>query len=246
MSIDSETDLRGMREVSRVAAIARDALAAAAQPGTTPRDLDELCGEIYRHHGAHSAPRHFYSAPVNAFISVNDVIVHGLPTGRRLKDGDLVKIDVTPMLAGYVSDTATTVVIGVGSRVAKQLALCAQEAFFSSLQFVRPGNRVREIGRAIESCVRSQGFQVVRGLTGHGVGRQIHEEPTIPNYDERRQSDRIRMDSVLAIEPMISAGSGEVVERSDGWTICTVDRSVTAHYEHTIVVRDGEPLILTA
>lgn len=246
MSIDSEADLRGMKEASKVAVKARDTLAAAAEAGVTPRDLDELCGEIYRQYGAQSAPRYFYSAPVNAFISVNDVIVHGLPTTRKFRPGDVVKIDVTPILAGYVSDTATTVVIGNGSGIATELAVCARKAFFQALEAVRPGNRVREIGRMVETYVTAQGFQVIKGLTGHGVGHHIHEEPAIPNYEERRQTDRIKLNSVLAIEPMISAGSGEVVERSDGWTIGTVDRSITAHYEHTILVRNGEPLILTA
>ena len=183
---------------------------------------------------------------MNAFISVNDVIVHGLPTTRKFRPGDVVKIDVTPILAGYVSDTATTVVVGSANGLGADLALCAREAFFNALRAVRPGNRVREIGRMIETYVNARGFEVIKGLTGHGVGHHIHEEPAIPNYEERRQTDRIRLNSVLAIEPMIAAGSGEVVERSDGWTIATVDRSITAHYEHTIVVRNGEPLILTA
>lgn len=246
MSIDSEIDLWGMMQVSQVAVKARDTLAAATVVGATPRDLDQLCGEIYREFGAESAPRVFYSAPVNAFISVNDVIVHGLPTTRKFRQGDVVKIDVTPMLNGYVSDTATTVVLGPQSKTGADLSNCAKMAFFAALQAVRPGNRVSEIGKRIEGFVRAQGFSVIKGLTGHGVGRHIHEEPTIPNYEERRQTDRIGLNTVLAIEPMISAGSGEVEQRPDGWTIGTMDLSLTAHYEHTILVRNDEPMILTA
>jgi methionyl aminopeptidase len=246
MSIDSEADLKGMKDVSRVAAIAREALVSAAVVGMTPRELDELCGRIFREYGAESAPRLVYGAPVNAFISVNDVIVHGLPTERPFKPGDVVKIDVTPILAGYVSDTATTKVLEPGESVAVHLADCAREAFYSALAAVRPGNRVREIGRRIDGYVRSNGFSVVRSLSGHGVGRSIHEKPSIPNYEEKKQKDRILLHAVLAIEPMIASGSGEVLMRRDGWTIATTDRSLTAHYEHTVLVQDGEPLILTA
>lgn len=246
MSIDSEADLKGMKEASHVAAVARDTLAAATVIGATPRDLDEMCGRIYREHGAESAPRVFYGAPVNAFVSVNDVIVHGLPTARKFRPGDIVKIDVTPVLRGYVSDTATTIVLDPQAALTAQLAECARKAFYAALAAVRPGNRVREIGREVDRYVRANGFSVIRSLSGHGVGRHIHEEPTILNYEEKRQKDRIRLHSVLAIEPMIACGSGEVLTRRDGWTIATKDRSLTAHYEHTVLVQDGEPLILTA
>lgn len=246
MSINSHRQLERMESAAAVARIARDTLPTAVVVGTSPYDLDELCGSIFHMYGAVSAPRYFYGAPVNAFISVNDVIVHGIPTRRPFREGDIVKIDITPLLDGYVAHTAKTILVEPASKSARQLVDCVEEAFSAVLPIIRAGNRVRDLGKRIESSVTSRGYFIIRGLSGHGVGKAIHEEPSVPNYFDKNITSRLKPGLVLAIEPMISAGSGRIVEEPDGWTIRSADRSLTSHFEYTVVVVDGPPLVLTA
>ena len=179
-------------------------------------------------------------------ISVNDEIVHGVPGPRRLQRGDLVKLDVTVEKGGYVADAARTVVVEEGTDVAHRLAACAAAALDAALRVARAGVRVNEIGRAVHGEVRRHGFAVVHGLSGHGVGRTIHEWPTVPNHYDRSQTDVLTEGLVLTIEPMISAGSPEPLQDPDGWTIRTRDGSLAAHYEHTLVITCGAPVVLTA
>jgi len=179
-------------------------------------------------------------------ISVNDEIVHGVPGARRLASGDLVKLDVTLEKNGYVADAARTVIVDRGSEVATRLARCAADAFEAALRVATAGARVNQIGRAVEREVRRQGFTVVQGLAGHGVGRTIHEWPNVPNHYVPWQQDVLTDGLVLTIEPMVSAGSPHPVQDADGWTIRTEDGSLSAHHEHTIVITRGAPIILTA
>src|SRR5262245_61857200 len=195
-------------------------------------------------HGARSAPALVYQFPRTVLISVNDEIVHGIPGPRRLARGDLVKLDVTVEKDGYVADAARTVVVGTGTATAHHLARCVETAFQAGMKIARAGVRVNEIGRAVEREVRQRGFAVVRGLAGHGVGRTIHEWPSVPNYFDARQKDVLTEGLVLTIEPMISAGSPDPVQDVDGWTIRTRDGSLAAHHEHTIVITSGEPVVL--
>jgi methionyl aminopeptidase len=208
MSIESQSDWKGLKAAAHVARITLDALAKQVRPGVTTGKLDEAAAQIFAAHGGRSAPAFTYGFPRTVLISVNDEIVHGIPGARRIATGDIVTIDVTV------------------------------EA--------RAGVRVNEIGRAVEREVRRRGFSVIKGLSGHGVGRTIHEEPTVPNYYDPFQTDVLTEGLVLTIEPMISAGSTQVVEDDDGWTLRTRDGSLSAHYEHTLVITRGEPIVLTA
>ena len=245
MSITSDADWRGLREVGRVVRLTLDALVEATVPGTTTEELDEIARRIFEAQGARSAPAFTYGFPKTVLISVNDEIVHGIPGERRLRGGDVVKLDVTAEKDGYIADAARTVVLSGATDQAHRLAACAEAAFAAALGVVFPGRRVNEIGRAVEATVTRAGFSVVRALDGHGVGRAIHESPSVPNYFNRRQKDVLSEGLVITIEPLITAGDGEVYQDSDGWTIRTNDGSLTAHHEHTLVVTSDGPVVLT-
>jgi methionyl aminopeptidase len=246
MSIESDADWIGLRRVSEVVRLALDALTAAVRPGITTGALDRIAADLFRAHGATSAPADVYGFPGSVLISVNDEVVHGVPGPRLLKEGDLVTLDVTTALDGYVADAARTVVIGNGDPVSVALAACAERAFEAALPAARAGNKVSAIGREVERAVKKAGFTVIHDLQGHGVGRTIHESPAVPNYFDPRQQDILTEGLVLTIEPLICSGSGRVRIGPDGWTVRTRDRSRAAHHEHTIVITRGEPVVLTA
>ena len=184
--------------------------------------------------------------PNVVLISLNDEVVHGVPGDRVIRRGDMVKIDVTAEVDGYVADAADTVIVGSSNRRRKALAACARSAFWKAMDVCRAGLPINGIGAVIEAEVMRRGFSVIRSLSGHGVGRSIHEWPSVPNYRDPYQRGKLGAGLVLAVEPIICAGSGVVEEDEDGWTVKTADRSPAAHFEHTIVVTAGEPLILTA
>jgi methionyl aminopeptidase len=246
VSIQSSGDLKGLRRAGRIVALTLDAVEKLVRPGVTTADLDAVAARLFRAHGARSAPAMVYKFPGTILLSVNDEIVHGVPGARRIAAGDLVKIDVTVEKDGYVADAARSLVVGEGSDTAQRLVACAAAAFDAALGVARPGTLVNEIGRAVETEVRRRGFAVVRGLAGHGVGRTIHEEPSVPNEYNPRQRDVLTEGLVLTIEPMVSAGSSRPVEGGNGWTMRTADGSLAAHYEHTLVITRGHPLVLTA
>jgi methionyl aminopeptidase len=236
VSIQNERDLQGIRRAGRVVAAALAAMRAAVRPGATTADLDEVGARVLARSGARSAPRMVYGFPGITLISVNDEIVHGIPGDRRLRPGDVVKLDVTADLDGYVADAAETVVVPPAAPVAARLDACAREAFRRGARAARPGRQVREIGAAVERHVRSCGFHVVRELTGHGVGRTIHEEPPVPNYDDPFARQRLTEGLVITIEPLIAASRARAVTAADGWTIRTHNAALAAHYEHTLIV----------
>jgi methionyl aminopeptidase len=245
MSIESESDWTGLREVGRITRLTLDALEAHVRTGVTTGELDEIAAALVAQYGARSAPALVYNFPRTVLISVNDEIVHGVPGARRLASGDLVKLDVTLEKNGYVADAARTVIVDRGSEVATRLTRCAADAFEAALRVATAGARVNQIGRAVEREVRRQGFSVVQGLAGHGVGRTIHEWPDVPNHYVPWQQDMLTEGLVLTIEPMISAGSPHPVQDGDGWTIRTRDGSLSAHHEHTIVITRDAPVVLT-
>lgn len=246
MSIEFPEDLAGMREAGRITAETLDVLERHVKVGVTTAELDGVAAAVFAKHGARSAPALVYGFPGTVLISLNDEIVHGVPGVRRIAKGDLVKLDVTVEKDGFIADAARTVIAGRGSDTARRLASCAAAAFRAAASVARAGTRVNEIGRAVEREVKRQGFTVVHGLSGHGVGRTIHEEPVVPNEYDPLQKDVLTEGLVLTIEPMISAGSAHSVTDEDGWTIRTRDGSLSAHYEHTLVITKGEPTILTA
>ena len=235
-----------MRAAGEVVRLTLEALERAAQPDITTGALDRLAAEIFARHGARSAPALVYGFPGTVLISVNDEVVHGIPGSRRLRRGDVVKLDVTVEKDGYMADAARTVVLPGASAQAYRLRDCARDAFLKGLDAARPGRLVREVSRAIERAVRRHGFTVVPDLSGHGIGRTIHEPPTIPNFYDAAQKDVLTEGLVVAIEPIICDGSGRVVTGRDGWTIRTRDGSAAAHYENTVVISSDGPTLLTA
>lgn len=247
MTINTDRELEGMRRAGQVVARTLRVLKAAIRPGVTPAELDDLAGRVFEQHGARSAPRMTYQAPVNVFISVNDDIVHGLPTRRALAAGDVVSIDVTPYVDGYIADAAVTVAVPPASPVAMRLIDCAEAAFRAGMTAASAGRPVHDIGRAIEKEVGRRGFTVLRELFGHGVGRAIHEAPDVPNYFRSVDRQELHEGLVIAVEPMISTGrSSRVRTLRDGWTLSTTDGGIAAHFEHTVMITKDRPLILTA
>ena len=246
MSIESSADLEGLREAGRITTATLDAMAAALAEGITTAELDAIAARVLHEHQARSAPAIVYGFPGTVLISVNDEIVHGIPGRRRLRRGDLVSLDVTVEKDGFVADAARSFVIGEGHSSARRLIAAAESALRSGLDAARAGRCVNEIGRAVEREVRRQGFAVVHGLCGHGIGRTIHEPPEVPNVFDRFQRDRLTEGLVITIEPMVAAGTSVPVQDRDGWTLRTRDGSLAAHCEHTIVIQQGTPLVLAA
>ncbi len=246
MSIRSQAEFEKLRVIGRIVRQALDKTAAAVRPGITTAELNEIGAQVLAQHGADSAPPKVYGFPGALCISVNEEAIHGIPGERVIQSGDLVKLDLVAEKDGFYADAAVTVRAGEVSTIADALARCAENAFYKALGPARAGNRVHEIGRVVERETRGRGFRVIRDLCGHGVGRTIHEPPSVPNYHEPRLRARLTEGLVITIEPIISAGSGQGVLQPDRWTICTADGSLSAHYEHTIVITKREPILLTA
>jgi methionyl aminopeptidase len=244
MSIESPEDLMGMERAGLVTRAVLNVMKAAVRPGVSTRELDDVGAAVMRSFGARSAPKMVYAFPGENCISVNEEIVHGVPGNRRLVNGDLVKLDVTVEVGGYMADACETVGVGSIKQESKRLIDCASRAFQSGLSVVRPGVRAFEIGKAIYKTVSAAGYSVVRDLSGHGIGRTIHEKPTIPNEFDPRCSDILTEGLIFTIEPLIAIGTARTVTMKDGWTVRTRDRSLAAHYEHTVLVtRDGARLL---
>jgi methionyl aminopeptidase len=246
MCVETQADLDGLLGSGRVVREALDAMSAAVRPGISTAELNAIGASVLARRGARSAPMLVYRFPRETCISVNDEIVHGIPGDRVLVDGDLVKLDVTVEKDGFMTDAAVTVPVGRASGSSLALAACARSAFARAMDATRAGERLNAIGRAVSREARRHGFAVVRDLDGHGIGRTIHEEPRVPNVYVPSASKRLARGLVIAVEPMVTSGSGRVVEDRDGWTIRTADGAFAAHYEQTIVVMDGAPLLVTA
>jgi len=246
MTIESDRDLAGLRKAGRVVAFALAEMKANLQPGMTTTELDMVGAEVFERYGARSAPNIVYGFPGVNLISLNDEAVHGVPGHRTIEPGDLVKIDVTAELDGYVADAAVTVALPPSPLIHERLRDCAETALGRAVAVAHAGRPLNKIGRIVETTVRQQGFTVLPEFSGHGVGRTIHESPTIPNYYDPRFKMPLREGLVVTIEPIISAGSSRAIAAEDGWTMKTIDGSPTAHCEHTIVITRGSPLVLTA
>jgi methionyl aminopeptidase len=245
MSITTQEELEKLQAVGRIVAGALDAMARDVRPGVTTAELDSIGGRYFEKHGARSSPQMVYGFPGVNCISVNDEVVHGIPRERALQPGDLVKLDVTACKEGFHADAAISVTVPPAPELSSRLVKCAEQAFRAGLSAAREGNRTRDIGSLVEKEVHRHGFQVIRELGGHGIGRTIHESPSVPNYAAREARALLTDGLVVTIEPIIAAGTGNVRMDSDGWTIRTADGSRAAHYEHTIVITRGEPLLLT-
>jgi methionyl aminopeptidase len=246
MSINEPEDWAGMRAAGAVVALMLRAMKSAVRPGITTSELDEVGAAVMTQHGARSAPALVYGFPGVNCISLNDEAVHGIPGKRVLQQGDLVKLDVTVEKDGFMADAAITVPVGEVTEERQRLVACAERAFAKAMLVARAGFRVSEIGRVIEREVRRSGFSVIRDLGGHGIGRTIHEEPRVPNYADPEANQVLTEGLVITVEPIIAAGSGRSFIAPDKWTIVTADHRPSAHYEHTLVITEGEPILLTA
>jgi methionyl aminopeptidase len=246
VSITSEEELRGLRAAGRIVGRALKELARLVRPGITTGEIDDAAAEILRRERAQSAPMLVYGFPGAICISLNDEIVHGVPGARVIRAGDLVKLDLTIEKDGFMADAAITVAVPPVSDDARRLVRCAERAFRKAISVARAGRRVNEIGRAVEDEVRRSGFSVVKELCGHGIGRTIHEPPTVPNFFDPEMDQRLTEGLVITIEPLIAVGSGAEFTARDGWTVKTRDRSLAAHFEHTLVITRDEPILLTA
>lgn len=235
-----------MRAAGVIVRLMLEAMKQAVKPGVTTGELDEVGAAVMRQHGAQSAPRLVYQFPGVNCISVNDEAVHGIPGSRQLQQGDLVKLDVTIEKNGFMADAAITVPVGEISQEKRRLMECAERAFHKAMLVARDGFPITDIGRVIEKEVRRNGMSVIRELGGHGIGRTIHEEPRVPNYADPDVRGTLKEGMVITVEPIIAAGSGRAFTASDGWTIRTADRKPSAHYEHTLVITKGAPILLTA
>ncbi len=246
MTVDSARDLQGLCRVGRVVALARDEMRRAVEPGMTTRELDRIGLGVFERYGARSAPNLVYGFPGTNCISLNDEAVHGIPSPERtIRPGDLVKIDVTAELGGYMADSAVTVALPGGEEVNGRLVRCAELAYVRAASVARAGRPMNKIGRAIETAAKKGGFFVLRELNSHGIGRSIHERPSIPQYYDRRVIAPLTKGLVITIEPILSAGSSQVRDGDDGFTLSTADGSLSVHHEHTIVITRGTPITVT-
>src|SRR6202142_4796287 len=246
MSITDPEELAGMRAAGAIVRRMLEAMKQAVRPGITTAELDAVGASVMREHGAQSAPQLVYKFPGVNCISLNDEAVHGIPGDRKVEAGDLVKLDVTIEKDGFMADAAETVAAGNVSEESQRLMEGAQRALSQAMLVAGAGYRVSEIGRAVEREVRRSGFSVIRDLGGHGIGRTIHEEPRVPNYADPEASQLLTEGLVITVEPIIAAGSGRAVVARDGWTVRTADRRPSAHFEQTLVITKGEPILLTA
>jgi methionyl aminopeptidase len=246
VSIDRPEELAGMRAAGRVVRLMLEAMRRAVRPSITTAELDEVGAKVMRENGARSAPALVYQFPGVNCISVNEEAVHGIHGERSLQDGGLVKLDVTVEKDGFMADAAITVPVGTVSDEKQRLIASAERAFRKAMVVAREGFRISEIGRVIENEVRRSRFSVIRELGGHGIGRTIHEEPRVPNYADPQANQILTEGLVITVEPIIAAGSDRAVTARNGWALCTADRRPSAHYEHTLVVTRGRPILLTA
>lgn len=243
--VKSERDLEAMRPACAVATSVLDDVSAFIQPGVTTRQVDEYAASRIKHYGAKSAFLGYRKYPCQMCISVNDQVVHGLAGDRQLRFGDIVSLDVGVVYNGFIGDTARTVAVGGCGVLAQKLMDITEKALYEGIAQALPGGRVADISRAVQTFVEGNGFSVVREFVGHGVGRSMHEEPQVPNFVDGKSSPKLRPGMTIAIEPMVNAGSPDVKILNDGWTVVTRDGSLSAHFEHTVLITEGEPEILT-
>ncbi len=234
-----------MRDAGRITALARAEAAAMVKEGITTKQIDKKIREVITSHGATPSFLGYGGFPASACVSVNEQVIHGIPSNRVLKNGDIVKIDVGAIYKGYQGDCAGTFAVGEISEEAQKLIDVTKESFFKGIEKACPGNRIGDIGSAIEEYVVQNGFSVVRDYVGHGIGREMHEDPSVPNYGRAGHGLLLREGMTLAIEPMVNVGTWKVKSLSDGWTVVTLDGKLSAHYENTVAITANGPEITT-
>ena len=253
VTIKSKREIELMREAGRVTALTHKAIEDAIKPGMTTADIDRIAEETMKKYGAVSAEKGYVPGirgvppfPAATCISINDEVIHGIPSKNKfIKEGDIVSVDTVALKNGYNGDAARTFMIGNVSKEARRLVSVTEQSFYEGIKYAKPGYRIGDICHAIGEYVRSQGYSVVREFQGHGIGESMHEDPGIPNYGKAGRGIRLEPGMTLAIEPMVIMGKPNILELEDGWTIITEDGSLAAHYENTILVTENEPEILT-
>lgn len=246
VSIKSERDIEHMKEAGRILAIVHEEMEKIIRPGISTYDINKRGEEVIRSYGCIPSFLNYQGYPASICVSVNDEVVHGIPNKKRiLREGDIVSLDAGVLYKGYHSDAARTHAVGEISTEAKQLIEVTKQSFFEGIRFAKEGYHINDISTAIQEYAESFGYSVVRELVGHGVGKELHEEPQIPNFRTRRRGIRLQAGMTLAIEPMINMGKAGVYWLDDEWTVVTQDHSYSAHYENTILITKGEPEILS-
>lgn len=253
VTIKSKKEIEKMKEVGKVVAKLYEKLEKEIKPGMTTLQLDEIAEKTMRELGATPAQKGYDSGirgvpkfPSSTCISVNDEIIHGIPSKYKIiKEGDIVSVDTVALKNGYNGDAARTFTVGKVSKEAQRLIDVTKQAFFEGIKYAKPGYRIGDISHRIGEYVHSQGYSVVREFQGHGIGKEMHEDPGIPNYGKAGRGLRLEPGMTLAIEPMVIQGKPNILELEDGWTIITEDGSLAAHYENTILITENEPQILT-
>ena len=253
VTIKSKKEIEYMEEACRVVAILYDKLEKEIKPGISTWQIDKIAEEIIRKLGAVPAEKGYDIGikgvppfPASICISINDEVIHGIPSKNRIiKDGDIVSVDTVALKNGFNGDAARTFLVGNVSKDAERLVKVTKQAFFEGIKYAKRGNRIGDISHAIGEYVKSQGYSVVKEFQGHGIGREMHEDPGIPNYGKSGRGLRLEPGMTLAIEPMVIQGKSNILELDDGWTIVTEDGSLSAHYENTILITEKEPKVLT-
>ena len=248
ITIKSAADIEKMDEAGRIVEETLNLLMRTAQIGMTTQELDDIAAEYIKSRGAEASFLNYNGYPRSICTSVNEQVVHGIPGKYRLKDGDVLSLDVGAFKNGFHGDAARTVLIGQVPEETQALVRVTRECFFEGIHFARPGCRISDIAKAVQAHAESHGYGVVRDLVGHGIGRQMHEDPEVPNFWESGRfgyNPRLCAGMTIAIEPMINMGTARVLQLDDGWTVVTADNKPSAHYENTILITEGEPRLLT-
>ncbi|MDP9237681.1 MAG: type I methionyl aminopeptidase [Chloroflexota bacterium] len=244
--LKSDDEIAIMREAGRIVAQTLQKLADELRPGLVVRELDKVVRREFERHKVVPTFLGYHGYPATVCVSVNEEIVHGIPGKRVIRDGDIVSLDLGCTYQGFVADSAVTVIVGKTRPLAERLVDVTRGALQEGIRHARPGNRLGEISHAIEEYIAPSGFGVVREYVGHGVGRDMHEEPQVPNFGPAERGPLLKKGMVLALEPMVTAGDWHTKQLADNWTVVTADGSLSAHFEHTIAVTDGDPVVLTA
>ena len=245
ISIKTERELELMRKACKITAAARALAGEMVRPGVTTGEIDKAVHDFILSQGAKPSFLHYQGYPGSACISVNEVVIHGIPGKQILREGDIVSVDVGAFYQGFHGDCAATFACGTISQEAQRLIDVTKQSFFEGIRYARPGYRVSDISHAVQTYVEANGFSVVRAFVGHGVGEHLHEEPSVPNYGAPGKGPRLVKNMTIAVEPMVNMGSYEVRVLRDGWTTVTADGKLAAHYENSILITDGEAEILT-
>ncbi len=241
----SDDEIRLIRQAGSILAEALEKLKRSVKPGVRTKDLDAIARDEIIKRGGYPAFKDYKGFPANICVSINEAVVHGIPSNRKIKDGDIVSIDIGVKFKDYFADAAITVAAGRISDTAQKLIDVTEKALYIGIENALSGNRISDVSNSIQAHVESNGFSVVRALVGHGIGARLHEEPEVPNYGRPGTGPKIEPGMVLAIEPMVNEGAFDVETLEDGWTTITKDRSLSAHFEHTIAVREEKAEILT-